>query len=425
MRVLSRSGCRRRDALSTIGQEAATKLMEPSCMAPPVFELNSVYIPRLSGSRPGMADPLQSDGTMVTPNTDSLRPDESQRIHAVRQAETSLFDPLEPREPRGYFFLASVGVHAALLIALLVVPLFLIEPVRPQRYDLTLLVPPAPRQVMEMPRLKVPEAVQPRPVIAPTQPKPSVFPVEPRVEVKEVKLPELKFDPKPVPEIQPPPERLPAAASLPKPVQPVVRTDVFSNSPETRPVPEPPARPVLTAGFGDSKDASSKDRANRAVAAVGSFGDGEDMNRGAGSKGERRIVSSGEFEGAKTTGPSASGRTLAASTGSSFTSYRPVNAQVRQRVVDSVQVPVEIIYKPRPEYTETGRRLRIEGDVRLRVLFPASGPVQVLEVIGGLGHGLDESAVRAAQQIQFKPALRDGSPVDSTATIRVAFQMAY
>jgi TonB family protein len=90
-----------------------------------------------------------------------------------------------------------------------------------------------------------------------------------------------------------------------------------------------------------------------------------------------------------------------------------------------VQVAAQITYKPRPEYSEEARRLRIEGEVQLRVLFSASGKIQVLEVIRGLGTGLDENAVRAAQQIQFKPALSDGAAVDSTATIRIAFQLAY
>jgi hypothetical protein len=42
-----------------------------------------------------------------------------------------------------------------------------------------------------------------------------------------------------------------------------------------------------------------------------------------------------------------------------------------------------------------------------------------------LGHGLDESAIKAANQMRFKPAERNGSPVDSTAIVHVVFQMAY
>jgi TonB family protein len=45
--------------------------------------------------------------------------------------------------------------------------------------------------------------------------------------------------------------------------------------------------------------------------------------------------------------------------------------------------------------------------------------------VSGLGHGLDESAVHAAQQIKFKPAKRDGEAVDFPARIRIQFRLAY
>ena len=69
--------------------------------------------------------------------------------------------------------------------------------------------------------------------------------------------------------------------------------------------------------------------------------------------------------------------------------------------------------------------MRIEGDVVLDLVFLANGTIQVNNVISGLGHGLDEAAVRAAQQIKFKPAKRDGQPVDFPARVRIEFQLAY
>jgi len=42
-----------------------------------------------------------------------------------------------------------------------------------------------------------------------------------------------------------------------------------------------------------------------------------------------------------------------------------------------------------------------------------------------LGHGLDEAAMRAAQLIKFKPAKRDGQPVDFPARVRIEFRLAY
>jgi TonB family protein len=87
--------------------------------------------------------------------------------------------------------------------------------------------------------------------------------------------------------------------------------------------------------------------------------------------------------------------------------------------------PVEILFKPRPEYTEEARKLRLEGEVVLEMRFGASGQAEVLRVTRGLGHGLDESAERAALSIKFRPALKAGMPVDSTAVVHILFQLAY
>ena len=74
---------------------------------------------------------------------------------------------------------------------------------------------------------------------------------------------------------------------------------------------------------------------------------------------------------------------------------------------------------------EEARRLAIEGEVLIEVVFSTSGQVRVVRMVKGLGHGLDEAAVTAASQMRFKPALRMGTPVDSTAVVHVVFQLAY
>ena len=62
-------------------------------------------------------------------------------------------------------------------------------------------------------------------------------------------------------------------------------------------------------------------------------------------------------------------------------------------------------------------------------LSPTLKPLEAfrkhLDVVSGLGHGLDEAAVQAAQQIKFKPAKRDGQPVDFPARVRIEFRLAY
>ena len=86
--------------------------------------------------------------------------------------------------------------------------------------------------------------------------------------------------------------------------------------------------------------------------------------------------------------------------------------------------PVEIASKPKPQYTDEARALKLEGEVWLEVLFAADGSVRVQRVLRSLGHGLDENATKAAGQIRFRPAEKDGQPVDQVATIRVQFQLA-
>jgi protein TonB len=85
---------------------------------------------------------------------------------------------------------------------------------------------------------------------------------------------------------------------------------------------------------------------------------------------------------------------------------------------------VDILNKPNPVYSAEGRTLRVEGDVVLEVIFLASGQVQVTRVVSSLGHGLDEAAVLAAKQIRFRPAKRDGQPVDFPARVRIGFRLA-
>lgn len=75
-------------------------------------------------------------------------------------------------------------------------------------------------------------------------------------------------------------------------------------------------------------------------------------------------------------------------------------------------------------YTTEAERARIQGEVTLQVRFLANGQVQVIRVVNGLGHGLDEEARHVAEQIRFKPALRNGEPVDHTTLVHVTFQLA-
>lgn len=109
---------------------------------------------------------------------------------------------------------------------------------------------------------------------------------------------------------------------------------------------------------------------------------------------------------------------------SGFSDVRPSSPAPRPSPQpDRVNVPVEVISKPAPAYTDEARSLKLEGEVLLEVDFCATGQVRVLRVVRGLGHGLDEAAVRAAERIQFKPARDSTGPVDFRTTVQITFRL--
>lgn len=67
------------------------------------------------------------------------------------------------------------------------------------------------------------------------------------------------------------------------------------------------------------------------------------------------------------------------------------------------------------------RRAGTQGTVTLKVTFLANGRIGDVSVIKGLPNGLTRSAVTAARQIRFKPAIRNGQPYTVTKTIQYSF----
>jgi TonB family protein len=86
--------------------------------------------------------------------------------------------------------------------------------------------------------------------------------------------------------------------------------------------------------------------------------------------------------------------------------------------------PPVLLSHAQPEYTSEAKQLKIQGDVVLRVTITTSGEMVVHNVIHGLGHGLDESAMRSAPTYKFRPATQNGQPVPYTTNIIIKFQTA-
>ncbi len=89
-----------------------------------------------------------------------------------------------------------------------------------------------------------------------------------------------------------------------------------------------------------------------------------------------------------------------------------------------VETPVEILWKPKPQYTDEARTKKLEGTVTLEVVFQATGTVHVVRVVRGLGCGLNDSAFAAAAQIRFTPGKKDGIPVDRTGMVQILFALS-
>ena len=82
------------------------------------------------------------------------------------------------------------------------------------------------------------------------------------------------------------------------------------------------------------------------------------------------------------------------------------------------------IYCPDPGYSEDARAAGVVGTVSLRIIVGTDGRAADVQVVKGLGHGLDELAVRAVQAWHFKPAMGPtGRPVPTTVPVEITFRL--
>jgi TonB family protein len=80
-----------------------------------------------------------------------------------------------------------------------------------------------------------------------------------------------------------------------------------------------------------------------------------------------------------------------------------------------------LIYSPSAEYTQDALKAAIHGYVILKLTIGADGTTHDVNVVSGLGYGLDERAVKAVQSWKFEPALQDGVPVQFKGAVEVEF----
>ena len=213
----------------------------------------------------------------------------------------------------------------------------------------------------------------------------------------------------------------------------IIHTGEFGSS--AMPTVNAPIEKVQTGGFGDPNGipGQGKPNAHLVAASTGSFdlppGAGNGNGAG-GTKGIKGTIASAGFGNGIAQAGQGDGRSngrgaTVQTAGFSAQQFSQGAARPQQAETGPATTPVEIISKPNPVYTEEARQLKLQGEVLLEVLFGANGQLHVNRVVRGMGHGLDEAAVSAANKIRFKPAQHYNQPIDSTAIVHVVFQLAY
>jgi TonB family protein len=275
--------------------------------------------------------------------------------------------------------------------------------------------PPAPEAQRRPPQEKRP-AVPARPAPRPVEPPPEVARAEPAPPAPAARRPE------------PVPTQAFAAvprAAKPEPGRTVARTGAFASDRPTVAGKPKVAIPTASVGtFSQAETTHVRSTASRtAEVQVAGFSFGDAAERVPPAEPDAIVLEASFDVATPAARPvrASAGPVGSAGFGAAIDSARDVPA--RRRAAEAFEVPVEILSKPLPVYTEQARRLRIEGEVVLEVTFVAGGELRVVRVVRGLGHGLDEAAIAAAKRIEFQPARRDGRPVDHTAQLRVVFRL--
>ena len=373
----------------------------------------------------------------------SVRPDtglpprrtrDRERRPSMRQEAT--FGLLPEPEGRNKSFIVSLAINASAIALVLILSIFMVHKVvQKPVIETDLLLPITPVKPTRPPviRPKV-EIVPPTPDLlnriapkitynraTPDQPRPA------QVRLNNMNAPVL------------PPYRPDSVALPPQPKVGTFHTDipttVANNMGHTS---------TKVGGFGDPDGVHPNPNANRpaTVAAYGSFSSaiGDASGSGAARRGKVGGVDFGSGYAHGTPGGTGHGKVtnvgftdgVANGTGNRPRETAKTGAFQTQTAAPAKMVvvntgnvtTVQVISHPQPVYTSEAKQLKIQGDVVLEVRFLADGRVHVIRVVRGLGHGLDEQAIRVAEATQFKPATRDGKPVDTTTYYRIDFQLA-
>jgi len=83
----------------------------------------------------------------------------------------------------------------------------------------------------------------------------------------------------------------------------------------------------------------------------------------------------------------------------------------------------KITSQPEPEGASRDSSATENFEVVLRMVLRANGKVSDITVVKGAPDGLSEAAIKAAKNIKFTPAMKDGRRVSQWVTITYHFRM--
>jgi TonB family protein len=230
------------------------------------------------------------------------------------------------------------------------------------------------------------------------------------------------------------PMKMEMAVNQPSRPREAVKTGLMTGGSSAVPtIDNKPLDKVQTGGFGDPQGVAGPSDPNKR-ANIGQFGNpalppGPGYGNGTGgANGAKGVVASTGFGNGVAIPPAGENRRTGTVQSGGFANQNDLVVDAPKKKTEESQAveSVVILAKPKPTYSAEALKMNLEGEVLLDVIFPASGgEVHVNRIVKGLGHGLDESAIRAAEQIKYKPAISNGHPVDFPAVIHIVFQMAY
>ena len=79
------------------------------------------------------------------------------------------------------------------------------------------------------------------------------------------------------------------------------------------------------------------------------------------------------------------------------------------------------VRKVDPKYPPTLIKEHVEGEVVLYAVIRADGSVDSIQLVRGIDEQLDANAMQALSQWKFRPAIKQGTPVDLEAIVHIPF----